>query len=166
MTNDGITHSARTPLEWAQSMLGVKEATGNNDGPAIDVFTGGRQEPWCAHFVAWCFRMAGNTLPGDVVPTPKRANPIASVTMMHKRFEQATGMLTHKLTEPEPGDIIFFRSRVASDPGRGRHVGIVERYDDDTETVHTIEGNTGNGVRRRAYHVDDARISTYGRGWK
>lgn len=162
MTNNGQAHSARTPLEWAQPMIGVREATGNNDGPDVDVFTGGRREPWCAHFVAWCFRMAGHPLPGDVVPTAKRANPIASVATMERRLIAANATWRPAGAAPSSGDIVFFRSRVASDPGRGRHVGIVERYDADTETVHTIEGNTGNGVRRRAYHVDDARIAGYG----
>ena len=153
-----------TPLDYAISKLGVREATGNNDGPDVDVFTGGRREPWCAHFVAWCFRMAGNPLPGDVVPSPKRANPIASVAAMERKLAQA--IIGDCVFPPDhiisPGEVIFFKSRVASDPGRGRHVGIVERYDADTETVHTIEGNTGDGVRRRAYHVDDARIAGYG----
>jgi len=148
------------PLDYAISKIGVREATGNNDGPDVDVFTGGRREPWCAHFVAWCFRAAGTPLPGDVSPTVKRANPIASVATM-ERYLLKRG-LSGKYDQPHAGWPIFFKSRVASDPGRGRHVGIVERYDADTETVHTIEGNTGNGVRRRAYHVDDARIAGYG----
>ena len=115
-------------------------------------------------------------MPGDVVPSPKRANPIASVATMERRLSSAPfkpeygngGLWVYDAKvngvrrEPVPGNVIFFRSRVASDPGRGRHVGIVERYDADTETVHTIEGNTGDGVRRRAYHVDDARIAGYG----
>jgi hypothetical protein len=175
MTNNGQTHSARTPLEWAQSIIGVREATGNNDGPDVDVFTGGRREPWCAHFVAWCFRMAGKPLPGDVVPTPTRANPIASVATMERRLKAAcldekrgdgvwasNATVNGKRRATSPSEVVFFKSRVASDPGRGRHVGIVERYNAATETVHTIEGNTANGVRRRAYHVDDTRIAGYG----
>jgi hypothetical protein len=45
------------------SQIGVKEATGKNDGPQIKAYliVSGLPEghPWCAAFVAWCFKTAG-----------------------------------------------------------------------------------------------------------
>ena len=48
------------------------------------------------------------------------------------------GAFTHT---PQPGDIIYFYS---SSKGRVGHVGIVERVDASSKTVHTIEGNTSS----------------------
>ena len=48
------------------------------------------------------------------------------------------GAFTHT---PQPGDIIYFYS---SSKGRVGHVGIVEKVDASSKTVHTIEGNTSS----------------------
>ena len=51
---------------------------------------------------------------------------------------------------PSPGDIIFF------DWGAGvHHVGIVVNVENGK--VNTIEGNSGNAVRRRSYRI---KVST------
>ena len=55
---------------------------------------------------------------------------------------------------PSPGDIIFF------DWGAGvHHVGVV---DVENGKVNTIEGNSGNAVRRRSYRIGYGRIHGYG----
>ena len=175
-----------TPLEYAKSKIGVREATGKNDGPEIDIFTGGRHEPWCAHFVAWCFRMAGAPLPGDVAPNKKTPNPIAWVEGMERQLKKAKRWtarvvpdeipddLIHAisifdgqtLATPEPGDIIFFADRMGSDAPSSsgqRHVEIVETIDDVLGNVHTIGGNKGNRVGRFRYKMSDKKIIGYGR---
>ncbi len=152
-------------LDIARAELGVREATGKNDGTPSMRYMGGRTEPWCAHFVAWCARRAGTPLPKD---RPARAgvggeNPLASVEYLETVMTKA-GRWRSSAEEPEPGDLIFFRDRIGSDRGGGRfqrHVGIVERV--DGELVHTIEGNIANAVVRRVHRRDDPRITGYGR---
>lgn len=148
-----------TLLEFARNQVGIKEATGNNDGTAIAIFTGGRKEPWCAHFVAWCYRTAGKPIPGDIVPTETKANPLASVSHMERVFKD----LEWLYREPKVGDVVFFKSRGGSDSGPGRHVGLVESIDVKTGSITTIEGNLSNAVKRTIHKLDNPRISGFGR---
>ena len=55
------------------------------------------------------------------------------------------------------GDIIFFDWE---GDGGADHVGIVESV--ESGRVHTIEGNSGNAVKRRSYSLGDGRIYGYG----
>lgn len=155
--------SAPKHLQIAQTQVGIEEATGKNDGRPSKRYMGGRKEPWCGHFVAYCFRQAGTPLPGDVEPSVDTANPLAGVQYMEDMFKQqgwwfAAGDPRHR---PEPGDVIFYKSRHGSDPGRGRHVGIVELV--DAGVLSTIEGNWGNGVSRRRLIMSNTTISGFGR---
>lgn len=138
-------------LGAAQSQIGVREATGRNDGVPAQRYSNGRREPWCANFVAWSFRQAGTPLPGN-------QRSLAGVQYMENQMKRNN--MFHRGT-PQPGDIIFFANRGGSDAGSGRHVGIVERVENGR--VHTVEGNSSNSVRRRSYDLNNARISGYGR---
>lgn len=141
-------------LNMARSQLGVREATGNNDGLPSQRYMNGRREPWCANFVAWSFRQTGNPLPGN-------QRSLASVQYMEDQMKAKNKWFRRGAAQPKPGDVIFFANRGASDKGPGRHVGIVEKVENGR--VYTVEGNSGNGVKRRSYSVNDPRISGYGR---
>ncbi len=141
-------------LRAAQSQVGVREATGNNDGIPSQRYMNGRKEPWCANFVAWSFRQAGQELPGN-------QRSLASVQYMEDQMKAAGKWHARDASPPQPGDIIFFKNRGDSDSGPGRHVGIVERVENGR--VYTIEGNSSNAVSRRSYPVDHPRISGWGR---
>ena len=141
----------QSALAAARSQLGVREATGRNDGIPAQRYSNGRREPWCANFVAWSFRQAGKQLPGN-------QRSLASVQYMEDQMKKAGRF--HRGV-PKPGDIIFFKNRGNSDRGGGRHVGIVERVANGR--VYTIEGNSSNAVRRRSYPLNHWRISGYGR---
>lgn len=136
-------------VAWARARLaeGYEEATGHNDGSPATRFAGGREEKWCAHFVACAFRECAAPIPGDVVPTRTRANPLCSVTVLERVFREHDW---HH-TEPRPGDLVFLKG----------HVGIVERVTD--YYVVSIEGNTGNAVARVTRERADERITGYGR---
>ena len=138
-------------LQAARSQIGVRERTGRNDGVPAQRYSNGRREPWCANFVSWAYRKAGKPLPGN-------QRSLASVQYMEDQMKEVGKF--HRGT-PKPGDIIFFKNRGASDRGRGRHVGMVERVANGR--VYTIEGNSGNRVRRRSYPLNASRISGYGR---
>lgn len=143
--------SGRKALDAARSQLGVREATGNNDGIPSKRYMDGRKEPWCANFVSWAFRQTGHPLPGN-------QRSLASVQYMEDQMKKAGKF--HRGT-PAAGDVIFFKNRGGSDSGPGRHVGIVEKVENGY--VYTIEGNSSNGVNRRKYKLDNGRIAGYGR---
>jgi peptidoglycan hydrolase-like protein with peptidoglycan-binding domain len=120
----------RAALEAARSQVGVREASGNNDGLPAQRYAGGRNEPWCADFVSWSFRQAGHPLPGN-------QRSIASCNQMAAELA-ARGEIYRKGSQtPQPGDIIFFGHY----PGGLSHVGIVDHVSNGT--VYTVEGNSG-----------------------
>lgn len=129
-----------TPLDIARRELaeGVREATGKNDGVPATRYNGGELKPWCASFVRYCFEQSGLKLPGN-------RHLLPSVAYMEEQLVTAGA----RVSAPVPGAIITFRSRVGSDAGPGRHVGLVEAVEPFLLT--TIEGNSGNAVRRRTY---------------
>ena len=90
-------------LRAAQSQVGVREASGNNDGIPQQRYAQGRKEPWCADFVAWSFDQSGHSLPGR-----RRAN--AGVTYMQN---QAKRNGTFHTGTPQPGDVVFFNQKLA-----------------------------------------------------
>lgn len=149
----------------AQGEVGVRESNGPNNGIPSEKYMGGRKEPWCAHFIAWLFRTSGNALPNDVFNvSPTRANPLAGVQYMEDMFKKNGWWFAKgnpKIGKPEPGDIIFYRSRGGSDSGRGRHVGLVERVDGGY--IYTIEGNLGDAVKRNRVFLASNKISGFGR---
>lgn len=136
-------------LDIARGELGVEESTGRNDGIPADRYAFGENVPWCAAFVAWCFREARTPLPGN---------------RWHLRavayLASALAARGARVADPRAGDIIVFATRVESDAATwGSHVGIIEEV--TVDKLHTIEGNTSNAVRRRAYERADRRIVGY-----
>lgn len=162
-----IGASRGTPLDHAlvELSLGVAEIVkGSNRGLRVDKYTGGRAEPWCGHFVAWCYRLAGKTIPGYVQPSPAVASPLASVQFLEDTFKQhgwwwPVGDAKRGL--PGPSDLVFLKGRDGSDPGRGRHVGIVEEI--DAAYVVSIDGNWGDMVCRVRRLISPTTISGFGR---
>lgn len=135
----------------AECFIGVTEATGNNDGDVF-VFTGMRQEPWCAHFVAFIFNLVGCTLPMHVRPTKKTANPLASCRYLDAVLRKNN----YATMRPIKNGIVIFKSRMQSDPGRGWHTGIIT--DVASDQFSTIEGNTGDSVKIKIYDVTNKNI--------
>lgn len=131
---------------------GVAEATNRNDGIPAERYNFGEKKPWCASFVAYCFREAGHPLPGNRWKLP-------SVAYMEKQLLAAGA----EVETPEPGDIITFTNRGASDTGPGRHVGIIEKVQGGT--LITIEGNVRHAVHRCTHSRTSARIAKFLR-WK
>ena len=131
--------TAAKVLEIAASQIGVTDGTkygkwyeqnvdkysGNYDFGASDV-------PWCAMFTSWVFNKAGAKcagLPGAYCPTMLAAAANAKKTVATKNAKA--------------GDVVYFDW----DGGVCDHVGIVEK--NDGTRLHTIEGNTDNGVVAR-----------------
>lgn len=124
----------------ASKEIGVREQTGNNDGPRVEQYLAAvklkKGQPWCAAWVSWVYAQAGLPQPRsgwspDLFPS-SRITPSAL-----------------------PGDVlgIYF-----ADLKRIAHVGlVVERRGD---WVTDLEGNTnitggreGDGVYKKMRHI-------------
>lgn len=126
-------------LAIARTQLGVREATGKNDGTAVEAYlsyTGNKKgEPWCASFVSWVFGSAGFAQPRTA-------------------WSPALFPKVRLISTPIPASVfgIYYPKL-----GRIAHCGLVEAAKGNW--VHTIEGNTntdgsaeGNGVYRKLRH--------------
>ena len=106
---------------------------------------------WCAIFASWCANQCGYIDAGIV---PKFAGCGVGVQWFQNRGQWLPGSAT-----PEPGMLIFFQW-YGSDSSIADHVGIVESVADGR--VYTIEGNSGDQVRRNSYPVGFGEIKGYG----
>lgn len=126
-------------ISIARTQLGTREATGKNDGAAVEAYlnyTGNKKgTPWCASFISWVYDQAG-------LAQPRTA------------WSPALFPLARQTLRPLPADVfgIYFPSlkRIA-------HCGIVEVTRGNW--VQTIQGNTnstgareGDGVYRKLRH--------------
>lgn len=145
ITNYGISNQQNTQktnqlLKIAKSQLGIREATGNNDGKQVEEYlkyTGNKKgEPWCASFVSWVFGQTGYAAPRTA--WSPALFPKARLT---------------KVVTPATVFGIYFANKQ-----RIAHAGLVRQKRGDW--VSTIEGNTnilgsreGDGVYRKLRHV-------------
>lgn len=126
------------------SQIGVREATGHNDGKAVEMYLKyvglGKGYAWCASFVCWVLGQNKVSNPhSGYCPdlfSPKRR--------VWQRNQKNNGT-------PMPGDVwgLYF-----PDKKRIAHVGFVDKW--DAKITTTVEGNTneagsreGDGVYRK-----------------
>lgn len=113
---------------------------------------------WCAVFVDWClYKAAGNDAEAAqkalCYTGPYGAGCKSSVTYYKEagRFHLRDGYT------PKPGDQVFFGASAST----VHHTGLVESV--NGTTVTTIEGNSGNAVKRRIYAINSDQIYGYGK---
>lgn len=104
---------------------------------------------WCACFVSWCGEQCGY-LEGGVIPK-------FSLCSDGLKWFQEKGQFKDGSCVPAVGNIIFFDW---GDDGSIDHVGIVESV--GKGKVNTVEGNSGDAVRRRSYLIGNREIYGYG----
>jgi len=126
------------------SQLGVREATGKNDGKEVEKYlrsTGfGPGNAWCAAFVHYCLEEAK-------IPNTVNAWSPTAENKKHIIFRAR-----QQLEEPEPGDVVcFFYTNL----NRIGHTGFFHRRISDV-TYESVEGNTniagsreGDGVYKK-----------------
>lgn len=127
-------------IRRAQMEIGVRERSGNNDGPRVEEYLASvglsSGQPYCAAFISWAFAMEGFNKPKtgwcpDLFPSKRLARSAL------------------------PGNVIgiYFiaKKRIA-------HVGLIEKV--DGEWCVSIEANTnvsgsreGDGVYRKRRHL-------------
>lgn len=109
----------------------------------------GSRVSWCACFVSWCGEQCGYLESGTM--------PKFALCSDGAKWFQSKGQFRDGSSVPAAGNIIFFDR---GNDGSIDHVGIVENV--KKGTVNTIEGNSGDAVRRRGYPIGDSEIYGYG----
>ena len=110
---------------------------------------------WCAQFPTWCvWKLTGKN--------KKKTEHILCVggdlsagCGFALKYYKAAGRFDKT---PKVGDQIFFK--YTNDSSTADHTGIVVRVTDSL--IETIEGNSGNEVKRKAYQRTDKTIVGYG----
>ena len=112
---------------------------------------------WCAQFPTWCvWKLTGKN--------KKKTEYILCVggglsagCGFALKYYKAAGRFDKT---PKVGDQIFFKYNLNDTSYTADHTGIVVRVTD--KLVETIEGNSGNEVKRKAYQRNDKTIVGYG----
>lgn len=122
----------------AESQLGVKEATGKNDGPEVHKYlhsTGFDEgSSWCAAFIAWCHEELK-------IPNPK--SPWSPHWFeWNVVYESSKKGIKH--FKAKKGQVFGLYSE---DRRRVTHIGLITGI--TRFNYETIEGNIDNGVYRR-----------------
>lgn len=133
---------AKDIVDVAIGEIGYKE--GKNNDTKYGKWMGQNNAPWCHEFVSWCAYKAGES-----AAVPKTASTDTGMAWFKKK-----GLFKYKgKYTPKRGDIVYFKT------GRS-HVGIVEKV--SGSTLHTVEGNSGDSVKRRTYPLSNGTITGYG----
>lgn len=109
---------------------------------------------WCHAFVSWCANQAG--ISTEIIPRTAGTATGKEYFLNRYRFQYSNyhgGLYT-----PQRGDLVYFNWNGGA--GNPNHVGIVTGVSGDT--VDTIEGNSGNAVKRKQYSVYSYEIMGYG----
>src|SRR5690606_17948028 len=140
-------------LHIAQNEIGVREATGHNDGKRVEEYLRythlGKGHQWCAAFVSWCYGQAG-------LPEPR--NPWSPALFPKARRYGA--MLSTSATIVETQDVASLQNNIhyadifgiyGPSAKRINHVGLVK--DIQGKYLLTIEGNSHDRVESRRRHL-------------
>ncbi len=132
-------------IDIASGEIGVREATGNNDGKRVEEYLRytnlGKGYAWCSAFVSWCFGQAGLQEP---------RNPWSPALFPNARTYCRGDACRRPVTwlKINPADIFGIYGQSAR---RIDHVGLVKSVQDSY--LITIEGNSNNRVESRRRHL-------------
>ncbi|TJZ63571.1 CHAP domain-containing protein [Sphingobacterium olei] len=128
----------------ATAELGVREATGHNDGERVEAYLRythlGKGYEWCAAFVSWCYGQAGLRQPRN--PWSPALFPKARTYWKQGKF------IDRQIHGFAVADIFGIYSATAK---RINHVGLVKQQQGDY--IVSIEGNSHNRVESRRRHL-------------
>ena len=118
LAGQGVEAQRLLVVEQARGALGIREATGRNDGPVVDeilasVGLEGTKAPWCAAFIVW---VGDKTFSKILNPYPRSG--WSPLFLAKPTWDRQRGGIPLK-----PADVfgIWFNSM-----GRVAHVGLVE----------------------------------------
>lgn len=130
-------------VDIAEKEIGYQEY-GNNK-TKYGAWFGNNGVKWCHIFVSWCADQCG--IGTDIIP--RTASTDTGMAWFKKQgLFKIKGQYT-----PGRGDIVYFKTERS-------HVGIVEKTLGGK--VYTIEGNSGQVVKRKNYALSEKTITGYG----
>ena len=157
--SDGNSNYDRSQIPNSEIVLVAEAQIGNEGGEKFWKWYGFNERvEWCACFVSWCANECGYVDRGIIPKFSACANGIEWFKE-RRRWADREGYI------PKIGDISFFDWKNKSDEnqdGVSDHVGIVKSVDIENKKVHTIEGNSGDAVKKRTYDINDVEIMGYG----
>ena len=146
-------------VEIARSFIGKKEISGNkgwNDKKfqrLMELCGWETSQAWCAYFVELVYKLAVEQEPEK---WPK--NPfVVYLNKLHsagavKTYDNFAGTEFFTATKiPEPGSLICYRKYINGQPSWQGHIGIVEKYQNNS--IYTFEGNTNSSGGREGIEV-------------
>lgn len=112
---------------------------------------------WCAQFPTWCvWKLTGeNKNKTEYILCV--GGDLSAGCGFALKYYKAAGRFDKT---PKVGDQIFFKYNLNDTSYTADHTGIVVRVTD--KLIETIEGNSGNEVKRKAYQRTDKTIVGYG----
>ena len=112
---------------------------------------------WCAQFPTWCvWKLTGkNKKKTEYILCV--GGDLSAGCGFALKYYKAAGRFDKT---PKVGDQIFFKYNLNDTSYTADHTGIVVRVTD--KLIETIEGNSGNEVRRKVYQLNDKTIIGYG----
>lgn len=112
---------------------------------------------WCAQFPTWCvWKLTGkNKAKAEYILCV--GGDLSAGCGFALKYYKAAGRFDKT---PKVGDQIFFKYNLNDTSYTADHTGIVVRVTD--KLIETIEGNSGNEVKRKAYQRTDKTIVGYG----
>jgi hypothetical protein len=139
-------------LKIAISKLGIKEATGNNDGVFVvmlqrwlDAGAGWMEhQPWCATFATWCIYQAAKPL--GLTPKIPRCGSSTSLYAWGKQNGQL-------LAAPVPGCIGLMKGSGGTPGKTHHHTFLVEQVHLAEGYVNGVDGNWRNAVSRTRHLI-------------
>ena len=109
---------------------------------------------WCDQFVDWCFfKLCGNKDKAEYLEC--QTGNLGAGCGFSLRYYKAAGRFDRN---PRVGDQIFFK--YSNDDSTADHTGIVVGVTDSI--IETVEGNSGNQVKRNTYQRNSKIIVGYG----
>ena len=139
-------------VDRAKSYLGKV----NSDAEGNRLFSGGRNQPWCADFVSSVTKETfGSRLPASF----KKFSSVSEL----RSWGQSNGCYS---TVPSAGKAEFIAQNVRvgdimiEKKGGKSHTGIVTKVNPDG-SFETVEGNCGNKVAARHYSADSPTLSGF-----
>lgn len=121
--------------------------SGSSDWTEYGRFMNTNGTAWCSEFASWCIRQAG--VPTSVIHSSAGASVKVFAAPYHGWSETVFAGGSYM---PQAGDLVLYAWSGTSHTANAlSHTGIVERVDWDGRslTIHTIEGNSNNCVRRK-----------------
>ena len=121
-------------------------------------YNGNKQSfDWCDQFTDWCFYQLCGKNKEKAEYLECQTGNLGAGCGCSLKYYKAAGRFDKT---PKVGDQIFFKYNLNDASYTADHTGIVVRVTD--KLVETIEGNSGNEVKRKAYQRNDKTIVGYG----